>query len=141
VIAFDAGTAFGPWTQTARWAGIADERIVVGISDGFTLNRGHAFARKCGNSRNLRLNIAITRAIESAIVTRLPVFTGGAIFTGATIFTGAVIAGTIIALAVLTGTLIPVITLAVVAWPIIALTVVAGAIVTGTFFTRFALLA
>ena len=152
-LTFNTRAAFGARTQATCRAGIANKRIVVCISDRFTLNRGNAFTGQGCNGSNLGLYFAFARAIKPAVVA-WTIFTWTTIFAGCPIFTRSVIT-----LAVLTRTVFAIFTRPIIAgpvatWPIIALTVLAravfavftgpvltGPIITGTLFARFTLMA
>ena len=134
-----ARTAFGAGAQAATGrAGIAHERIVRSIGDGFAFDRGHAFARQgLGSDRSFGFGIAIAAKAAVLATTLATIFAGAvitlALFTG-TIFTLAFLARTVVTRTVVTRT-------------VIALTILPGTIVTvatvfaTTFVTRFATVA
>lgn len=164
-LTFNTRAAFGAWTQATCRAGIANERIVVCISDGFTLNRGNAFTGQRCNGSKLRLCVAFARAIKPAVVTwtifawttiftRWPVFTGPvvtlavlartvfAIFTrpivARSIVTRPIFTGPIIALPVATGTIIALTVLARALFAVFAGPIITWSIITGALFTFLA---
>ncbi len=154
-LTFNARAAFGARTQATCRAGIANKRIVVCISDRFTLNRGNAFTGQGRNRSNLGLCVAFARTIKPAVVawtifTWTTIFAGCPIFTRSvitlavlartvfTIFTRPVVTGPIIALAVATGTIIALTVLALAVFAILAWPIVTGALITGTLFTLLA---
>lgn len=154
-LTFNARAAFGARTQATCRAGIANKRIVVCISDRFTLNRGNAFTGQRCQSSNLGLCVAFARTIKPAVVTGTiftwtTIFAGCPIFTRSvitlavlartvfTIFTRPVVTGPIIALAVATGTIIALTVLARAVFAILAWPIVTGALITGTLFTLLA---
>lgn len=57
-LTINARAAFGARTQATCRAGIANKRIVVSISDRFTLNRGNAFTGQRCNRSDLGLYVA-----------------------------------------------------------------------------------